>query len=213
MLTIVQGPSRGQSFNRGCDMTFRVSGQNMDVGDALRERITSRLKDALSKYFDGTSSGHATVRREGGFFSTECILHLSTGTTMHSEGRSADAYSSADEAANHLEKRLRRYKRRLKDHRASERVPEPAPATAYVLEAPDLDDATEEAGTTEYHPVIIAESATNLKRMSVGEAVVELDLLGAPVVVFRHAGHGRVAVVYRRPDGNIGWIDPAPVVS
>jgi ribosomal subunit interface protein len=192
-------------------MAFRVSGQNMDIGEALRGRVTARLGDALAKYFDGTASGHAIVRKEGGFFTTECVLHLSSGVTMHAEGRSADAYSSADEAAGHLEKRLRRYKHRLKDHRAERGQRQPA--TAYVLEAPDLDDQAEEALAEEYHPIVIAESPTSLKRLSVGEAVMELDLLGVPVVVFRHAGHDRVAVVYRRPDGNVGWIDPSPDVA
>jgi hypothetical protein len=119
----------------------------------------------------------------------------------------ADAYASADLAAGRIEKRLRRYKRRLKDHQAprgEERTP--VEAASYVLSAPDSGE--EELG--DFNPVIIAESTTTLRPMSVSEAVVELDLTGAPVVVFHHAGHGRINLVYRRSDGNIGWIDPPP---
>jgi ribosomal subunit interface protein len=187
-------------------MTFRVSGQNMDIGEALRTRVTARVEEALSKYFDGAASGHVTVARDGFGYRTECVLHLSSGITLHAEGAAAEAYASADDAATHLEKRLRRYKRRLKDHHhgrgGDATVPE---APSYVIAAPPVED--EGQGNGEYHPVIIAEGTTGLRQLSVGEAVLDLDLSGAPVLVFRHAGHGRVNVVYRRADGNIGWID------
>ncbi len=192
------------------NMGFRISGKNMDIGEALRERIADRVRGALSKYYDGTVHGHVTVEREGAGFMTECVLHLSSGMTLQSMARALDAYQSADDAALHLEKRLRRYKRRLKDHHSTakqivaERLTN---AASYVLEAP-LDQADDE-DVGEYHPVIIAEATTALKRLSVGEAVMELDLSGAPVVIFRHAGHGRVNFVYRRADGHIGWIDPS----
>ncbi len=187
-------------------MTFRVSGQNMDIGGALRGRIAERLDGALGKYFDGTASGHAVVRKDGSFFTTECVMHLSSGITLQAEGRSADPYASADVAAGHIEKRLRRYKRKLKEHRPDRAAP--TPAMAYVLAAPDQDAETEEAEAGDYHPVVIAESETTLRTYSVGEAVEALDLGGAQLVVFRHAANGRVNIVYRRPDGNVGWIDP-----
>lgn len=192
-------------------MAFRVSGKNMDIGDVLRERVTDRVSQALSKYFDGTASGHVIVRPEGSAYATEAVLHLSSGITLHAEGRAQDAYASADDAATHIEKRLRRYKRRLKDHGA-DRAAERAVAVdvaSYVLAAPADDPAGTEPETDEYHPVIIAESTTGLKRMSVGAAVMELDLSGVPVLVFRHGGHGGVNIVYRRKDGHIGWIDAA----
>ncbi len=120
-----------------------------------------------------------------------------------------DPYQSADAAAIVIEKRLRRYKHRLKDHHAGRGngAVEEAMAASYVLAAPP--DEEDEAAEGAYHPVIIAESATQLRRLSVGEAVMDLDLSGAPTLVFRHAGHGRVNIVYRRDDGNIGWVDPS----
>jgi ribosomal subunit interface protein len=98
-------------------MSFRVSGKNLDVGEALRERINNRIAEAMGKYFDGGYSGHATVAREGFGFRTECAIHLDSKITLHTEGTAPDAYASADQAALRVEKRLRRYHRRLKDHR------------------------------------------------------------------------------------------------
>jgi ribosomal subunit interface protein len=195
-------------------MPFRVSGKNIDVGEALRERISARIAEALQKYFDGGYSGHATVGRDGYGFRTECAIHLDSGITLQADAQAADAYASADRAALRIEKRLRRYHRRLKEHHARHNNQKAALAAAlsapsYVIAAPEEESEEE---ITEFNPVIIAESTTALKRLSVSEAVMELDLTGAPVVVFRHAGHGRVNIVYRRADGHIGWIDP-PALS
>ena len=187
-------------------MPFRVSGKNLDIGEALRERVSARIVEALSKYFDGGYSGHVTVEKEGFGFRTECAVHLDSGMTLHTEANAADAYASADQAALRIEKRLRRYKRRLKDrHGGARRTARRIDAPSYVIEAPAHEDDDE---VTEFNPVIIAEATTVLKQLSVSEAVMELDMTGAPVVVFRHASHGRVNLVYRRPDGNVGWIDP-----
>jgi ribosome hibernation promoting factor len=191
-------------------MPFRISGKNIDIGEALRTRVNARIAEALGKYFDGGYSGHVTVGKEGFGFRTECAVHLDSGITLQAEGMAADAYASADQAAIRIEKRLRRYHRRLKD-RPVARVDGVRNALApdvdvpsYVIAAPEHDD--EEAA--EFNAVIIAESTTALRQLSVSEAVMELDMTGAPVVVFRHAGHGRVNLVYRRADGHIGWIDP-----
>jgi ribosomal subunit interface protein len=193
-------------------MPFRVSGRNIEVGEALRERISARVLEALEKYFDGGFSGHVTVGREAFGFHTECVVHLDSGIVLCADSMAADAYLSADQAAEHLEKRLRRYNRRLKDYHAARRqngrgadAPPDVDAPSYVIAAPEHDGDGE---TAEFNPTIIAESTTALKRLSVSEAVTELDMTGAPVMVFRHAGHGRVNVVYRRADGNLGWIDP-----
>jgi len=193
-------------------MPFRVSGKNIDIGEALRERVSARISEALSKHFQGGSSGHVTVSRDGFGFRTECTIHLASGITLEAEAMAADAYASADQAALRIEKRLRRYKRRLKGHQAA-RADGHAGAGAvdapsYVIAAPEHESDEE---TCEFNPVIIAETTTTLKRLSVSEAVMELDLTGTAVVVFRHAGHGRVNLVYRRPDGHIGWVDPPPM--
>jgi ribosomal subunit interface protein len=186
-------------------MSFRVSGKNLDVGDALRERINDRIAETVGKYFDGGYSGHATLAKDGFGFRTECAVHLDSKITLHAEGIAPDAYASADQAAARIEKRLRRYHRRLKDHRA-ERNDEPSiDAASYIIAAPEDEGETESGAFT---PVIIAESTTALKRLSVSDAVTELDMTGAPVVVFRHAAHGGINIVYRRADGHFGWIDP-----
>ena len=204
-------------------MPFRVSGKNIDVGEALRARINARVADATAKYFDGGFSGHVTVGKEGFGFRTECVIHLDSGIVLEADALAADAYASADRAAMHIEKRLRRYKRRLKGHQlargngqalegqaregeASDRTAINAPS--YVIAAPAHDSDEE---VTEWNPVIIAESTTALKRLSVSDAVMELDMTGVPVIVFRHAGHGRVNLIYRRADGHIGWIDPPKI--
>ena len=193
-------------------MPFRVSGKNIDIGESLRTRINQRVAEATAKYFDGGFSGHVTIGKEGFGFRTECVIHLDSGIVLEAEALAADAYASADQAAVRMEKRLRRYKRRLKDHqvargegRAGRGSHRGVDAPSYVIAAPEQDSEEE---VTEWNPVIIAESTTALKRLSVSEAVMELDMTGAPVVVFRHAGHGRVNLVYRRADGHIGWIDP-----
>jgi len=191
-------------------MPFRVSGKNLDVGDALRERVNARIAQAVDKYFDGGYSGHVTVAREGFGFRTECAIHLDSKVTLHAEGHAADAYASADQAALRVEKRLRRYHRRLKDHHPERLDGRGAvDAASYVIAAPEHESETEPDGFT---PVIIAESTTRLKQMSVSDAVMELDMTGAPVLVFRHAAHGGINVVYRRADGHFGWIDPAATV-
>ena len=197
-------------------MSFRVSGKNIEVGEALRDRISARVHESLEKYFDGGFSGHVTVGKEAFGFHTECVVHLDSGIVLRADSMAADAYLSADQAASNLEKRLRRYHRWLKDNhgnahgngRGNGRTPNDSPvidAPSYVIAAPEHDDEDEAAG---FNPVIIAESTTALKQFSVSEAVTELDMTGVSVIVFRHANHGRINLVYRRADGNVGWIDP-----
>jgi ribosomal subunit interface protein len=190
-------------------MPFRVSGKNLDIGEALRKRVSARVVEALSKYFNGGYSGHVTVEKEGFGFRTECAIHLDSGIVLHTEANAADAYLSADQAALRIEKRLRRYKRRLKDHHIARANGAPVvDARSYVIEAPSHEDDDE---VTEFNPVIIAESTTALKQLSVSEAVMELDPTGAACIVFQHGSSGRVNIIYRRTDGNVGWVDPPSV--
>ena len=185
-------------------MAIRVSGKNLDIGDALRSQVETRVTAALAKYAEGRGSGQVTVSRDGSGFRTECVVSLGSGITLESAGLANDAYASFDQSAIRIEKRMRRHKRRIKDRLSDTAARMPASESQYAVLAP-LEEEIEE---DEYHPVVIAETTRPLNRLSVSEAVIELDLSGAPCVVFRHAGHGRVNVVYRRGDGSIGWVDP-----
>ena len=194
-------------------MSLRVSGKSISLGEALRGRVSERTEEVLRKYFDGNYSGHITLSKDGFGFKTDCALHLDSGITLEAESNASDAYSSADAALLMIEKRLRRYKSRLKDrsarkaHAASAALAELLDASSYVIEAPAEGDDE----VTGYNPVIIAEATTSLKRLSVSEAVMELDLTGASCLVFQHGSSGRVNIIYRRSDGNIGWVDPPAV--
>lgn len=189
-------------------MGLRVSGKNFNIGEALRGHVQSRIEAAAAKYFGGSIVGHVVLDHEGSGYRTDCTLHLSSGTTLHSEGRAHEPYASFEQAADRLEGRLRRYKARLKHHHGNGNAPvSPAAGEVvpdYTIEAPGEDHPDE--GT--YDAVVIAETTRALRQLSVSEAVSDLDLTGAPVLVFRHAGTERVNIVYRRPDGNIGWLDP-----
>ena len=188
-------------------MVLKISGKNVDIGQALRTRIDATVSDAVKKYFNGGYSGHITVTKGGRGFETECAVHLDTGMIFEARGSAGDAHASFDLAAERLEKRLRRYKRRLKDHKkyaAQPEVPTMDDASAFVLRAPDED---EEIGE-DYSPAIVAETRTPILTLSVSAAVMELDRTEVPVVVFRNSSHGNVNVVFRRPDGHFGWIDP-----
>ena len=188
-------------------MVFRVSGKAVDIGDVLRARIRDRIDDLVKRFFDRGYSGHAIVSKEGFGFRTECAIHLDSGVVLQAEALASDAYASADQAALRIEKRLRRYRERLKSHSARldgmRRANPTVDVLSYVIAAPG-----EEQDTSNFSPAIIAESTTALETLSVSEAVMELDLTGAPVVIFCHAASGRVNMVYRRADGNIGWVDP-----
>jgi ribosomal subunit interface protein len=191
-------------------MALRISGKNLDIGEALRERIAGRVGDASQRYLDGRVSGHVTVEKEAHGFRTIAALHLPTGATLQAEAFAADAYVACDLGVDRIEKRLRRYARRLKD-KTGHHTQQAGVETPYVvIESPKetAGDETDDA----FEPVIIAEQTTSLKRMTVADAVLELDVTGASALVFLHAVHGRVNVVYRRADGHVGWIDP-PAVS
>ncbi|MCX5513655.1 ribosome-associated translation inhibitor RaiA [Kaistia algarum] len=185
-------------------MSLRISGKNIEIGDAYRVHVESRIGATLAKYFDGGFSGRVVLERDGAGYRVDCALHLDSGVDLKSEGRGHDIYPTFDQAAERIDKQLRRYKRRLKDHHHEQK--NGADASYVVLAATPEDDEEIEL---DYAPVVIAEESTRLKTLSVSSAVMAMDLTDAPVIVFRHAAHGGVNVVYRRQDGNIGWIDPA----
>ena len=185
-------------------MELRISGKQIDVGDALRTHVSDRLEAGIVKYFDQSVDGQVYFAREGGDFKCDANIHLSSGISLQAGGQAGDAYGAFDMAAERLEKRLRRYKRRLKDHHNNNKEALPATAvTSYVIQA--SNDSEE---PSDLQPVIVAEDMTQIKIMSAGEAVMQMDLADKPVLLFRTVTDGAINVVYRRPDGNIGWIDP-----
>lgn len=195
-------------------MSLRVSGKNLQIGEALQEHARTRVAAVIGRYVEGAPNGHVTLEPEGSAYRCEMLLHLDSGITLHAEGRAHEPYASFDQANHRIETRLRRYKRRLKGRSSATTADQMdgamedrfATISNYVIEAPEGD---EEA--VDFSPVVVAESKAPFKTLSVAAAVAELDLSGLPVVVFRHSGNQHVNVVYRRADGHIGWIDPSSI--
>ena len=181
----------------------------MEVGDAFRSRIEGRVGEAVAKYFDGGYSGHVTVERSGPRFSADCVIFLDSGITLQAEGRAYDVQAAFDVACDRIEKRLRRYKRKLRSYEGA--AAERGADMAYRVLAAAGSDEDEEV-PEDYAPAVIAESTVALRTMSVANAIVELDTKDSPVFVFRNASD-RVNIVYRRPDGNIGWIDASAAIT
>lgn len=190
-------------------MPLRVSGKNMDIGESLRAHVVQKVEAIIGRYFDGKVSGHVVIAPEGSAYRTDCSLHLSSGMNLQAEGRSHEPYASFDQSADKIERRLRRYNKRLKEHSAGAEANAEARVrikiAKFVIESPD-EHADEMP--VDFAPVVVAEEAQPLKRQSVASAVAELDLTGAPLIVFQHATNERVNIVYRRTDGAIGWLDP-----
>jgi len=191
-------------------MSLRISGKHMDIGEAFRTRIDGRIGEVMEKYFDGGFSGRVTVEKSRGRFVADCTLHLDTGAVLQATGEAQEAQLAFDVAADRIEKRLRRYKRKLKSHSAGQAGNGALEAT-YRIMAP-VDDGEDEV-PEDFAPTIVAESRLPLKSMTVASAVIELDMKDSPVFVFRNAGSNTVNIVYRRPDGNIGWIDPSSAAN
>ncbi|MEN0000442.1 MAG: ribosome-associated translation inhibitor RaiA [Pseudomonadota bacterium] len=192
-------------------MALRVSGKHMEIGDAFRTRIEDRVEEALDKYFQGRANGHVTVEKSRAGFTTDCVIHLDSGVMLQATGEAQEPQASFDAAAERIEKRLRRYKRRLKNHHTDEAAARVEQYAYRVLEAVPgaVEEEEEEANVPDYSPVVVAETKMNLTTVPVATAVLRLDLQDNPVYVFRNAASGAVNLVYRRADGNVGWIDPA----
>ncbi|MGI9407206.1 MAG: ribosome hibernation-promoting factor, HPF/YfiA family [Hyphomicrobiaceae bacterium] len=189
-------------------MTIRITAKNIDIGDSLRGYVDDRVNELSEKYMGTPLTGHVTIEKVRNTFVTGCNIQLRTGLVLQARGEAGDAYASAETAFEKLEKRIRRYKRRLKDHhQAATAAAQEANAMDYVVQATDEDG--EDIGPDGEAPLIIAETKMTVREIPVSEAVMQLDLAETPLVVFRNAGHGRLNVVYRREDGHIGWIDPA----
>jgi ribosomal subunit interface protein len=199
-------------------MHLTVTGKQVDVGDALRRHVETSLDSLLEKYFRTAIEAHAVFTREAHLISSDLSLHVGRGMVVNSSAAASDHYLAFDAAAERLAKQLRRYKRRLRDYHGKARGPHlegqaerPEMAQAFVLAPFDEEDgdAVETGTGNGVAPVVIAEMSTELPQLTVGEAVMRMDLAAAPVLLFRNRSHGELNLVYRREDGNIGWIDPA----
>ncbi len=188
-------------------MRYQISGRQIDIGEALQTHVRDSLSSIVEKYAGRPTDAHIVFSKSGHEFVCETDIHLSTGLTAQAKARANEIYASFDQCAEKMDKQLRRYKRRLKDHHRDRPQPvEVLEASSYILASED-DAAGEEPESLQ--PMIIAEMETRIPSLSVGEAVMQMELAGAPVLVFRNEGQDRnVNVVYRRDDGNIGWIDP-----
>jgi ribosomal subunit interface protein len=188
-------------------MTLRVSGKNLHIGEALRQHVSDKVEATVARYFSGSVGGHVVMTRDGSGYRSECTLRLSSGLSLHAEGRAHEPYLCFEQAADKIENRLRRYKTRLKGHAGASAAHARGKVANYLIESPRDEDEEPVEG---FDPVVVAEGTDELKSLSVASAVAELDLTGASVIVFQHAGSGRVNIVYRHRDGAIGWLDPHP---
>ncbi|MBK0400554.1 ribosome-associated translation inhibitor RaiA [Limibaculum sp. M0105] len=188
-------------------MHITVSGKHIDIGDALRSHVEDRLDSAVAKYFDrAVGAGVVFSKDARNFFKCDASVDLSTGLHAQAQAQADDIYAAFEQAVDRIEKQVRRYKRRLKNHHQNHREEGLIPAQAYVLAGAEDDDAGADDATDQ--PVIIAETRTEIGTHSVGDAVMRMELAHAPFLIFRNESNGRLNVVFRRDDGNIGWIDP-----
>jgi len=193
-------------------MTLRISGKGLDIGEAFRIHIEARINSTLAKYRAGPALGHVTVEREGSGFRADCTLHLKSGATLQADCKAHEPYASFNRVADLIGNQIRRHRERLVAHhpksaierkaRIEKALREKVPSPQHKL------PERERAATGDLHPAVIAEPLPQPKELTVSGAAMELDATNAQVVVFRHPTDGRTNVVYRRPDGNIGWIDP-----
>ena len=187
-------------------MNYKIAGKQIDIGDSLQHHVRETLGSVLEKYAGRPTDAQIVFSRNASEYACEAVVHLSTGLTAQAKAHAHEIYAAFDKCAEKMDKQLRRYKRRLKDHHKDRAQPvELSGASSYILAA---EEAEEDREPESLQPIIVAEMETKIPSLSVGEAVMQMELAGAPVLVFRHEGHSGVNVVYRREDGNIGWIDP-----
>lgn len=193
-------------------MQVQVTGKHVDVGEALRMRVSDELTSSIGKYFERGGGADVVVTREGYAFKVDCAVTLASGQQLQSQGMGADAHAAFDAALQKIETRIRRYKRRLKDHHIAAQARQAETAAYFVIRAPeDEEEDHDDGGAVDGAlpaAMVIAETERPIRTMTVSMAVMELDLTESQTIVFRNAAHGGLSVVYRRPDGNIGWIDP-----
>lgn len=189
-------------------MQLSINGKQLDVGAALRGYIETQLPAVVGKYFENPTDGHVTVSKQGHEVRADVMVHVGKGILLQGHAMAGDAYSAFDQATEHVGKRLRRYKRRLRDHHRDR--PDNAdvlPALQYVLAAEQENESEGDDGESG-QPVIVAELETTIEKLTPGDAVMRMDLANLPAMMFRNVSHGGLNMIYRRADGNIGWVDP-----
>jgi ribosomal subunit interface protein len=187
-------------------MRYQITGKQIDIGEALQSHVKSELAETIDKYMQRPTDATITFSKNAHEFICESTVHLSTGLTASAKGHATEIYAAFDSCREKMGKQLRRHKRRLKDHHRDRVEPvEFGEAGLYVLAAEQEDESGEAANVA---PVIVAEMESKVPTLSVGEAVMQMELSDVPLLVFRNEKHGGVNVVHRRDDGNVGWIDP-----
>lgn len=187
-------------------MRYQISGKQIDIGAALQTHVETELNGMVEKYAGRPTDATVVFSKSGSEFMCEVLVHLSTGLTTQAKARAHEIYAAFDSACEKMDKQLRRYKRRLKDHHKERTTPvELSMAPSYILASTESEESEPEGDVAS---MIIAEMETRIPSLSVGDAVMQMELADAPILVFRNEGHSGINVVYRRDDGNIGWIDP-----
>ncbi|MDE8346898.1 MAG: ribosome-associated translation inhibitor RaiA [Acidocella sp.] len=197
-------------------MQLTVSGKQIDLSDALRVHVAEHLDNITHKYFDHALEAQVTFSKARSFFTCDINMHAGRGMTVRGEGEAGDARAAFDDAAEHIAKRLRRYRRRVSEHARNETErAKPEPARQYVLQAESepLAEAEPPAEAEALHATIIAESDTAIETLTVRDAVMQLDLSYQQVLMFRNSKNSQINVVYRRADGHVGWIDPGQMAK
>ena len=187
-------------------MNLTVKGKNIDVGEALRSHVSEALEYGIGKYFGNPIEATVTFTKESHLFVADLAVHIGRNIQMHAESSADQAYIAFDRAMEHLTKRLRRHKRRLRDHHRAEI--ESFRASQYILAPQDEEAADAHQVNGNDAPAVIAEMQTEIPTLTVGEAVMRLDLSDLKAIMFLNRAHGGLNMVYRRNDGNIGWVDP-----
>ncbi len=187
-------------------MRYQISGKQIDIGEALQTHVQTELSDMLGKYAGRPTDATVVFSKHAHEYMCEATVHLSTGLTTQAKAHETEIYAAFDSCSGKMDKQLRRYKRRLKDHHKERSQPvELSGASSYILAG---NTESEDSEPETLQPMIVAEMETKIPSLSVGEAVMQMEIAGAPVLVFRNEGNKGINVVYRRDDGNVGWIDP-----
>jgi ribosomal subunit interface protein len=189
-------------------LQVQIAGKKIEIGAALQERISLGLEDRISKYFDRAGEAMVTVSKPGWAFNVDCSVHLPSGITLQAHGEGDDPYAAFEQLLDKIEKRVRRYKSRLRNHRAKDPLPTEIGAERIILVQPESEDGDDSGMDEGDAPAIVAESDTSIRTMTVSMAVMQLELAESPALMFRNAAHGGLNMVFRRSDGNVGWVDP-----